>query len=226
MGHKSHPYGLRVGFIYTWKSRWFAKTKDFAYFIGEDAKIRKHIKKTFSTAAIARIEIERASDKIRVMIHSARPGIIIGRRGADIDRLREDLNNMTHKEIYIDIKEIKNPYIEAQLIAENIAFQLEKRVAFRRAMKKSLQLALDNGAGGVRIKCSGRLGGAEIARSEGYRRGKLPLQTFRSNIDYGFAEAHTTYGLIGIKVWTYKGDIMPTKKNKETQEDALDAEES
>jgi len=228
VGHKSHPYGLRVGFIKPWKSRWFAKKKDFAPLLLEDLNIKKHIKKSFSTAAIARVEIERASDRVRVIIYSARPGIIIGRKGADIDRLREDLNRMTDKEIYIDIKEIKNPYIEAQLVAENIAFQLEKRIAFRRAMKKAMQLAMDNGAGGIRMKCSGRLGGAEIARSEGYRQGSIPLQTFRADIDYGFTEAHTTYGLIGVKVWVYKGDILPIKDTgaKETETDGVDAKES
>lgn len=209
MGQKVHPYGLRVGYIKTWKSRWFARKKDFASLLNEDITIKSYIKKNFSSAAIPTIEIERASGRIRVIVYSARPGIIIGRRGADIDRLREDLNRLTNKEIYIDIKEVKNPYIEAQLVAENIAFQLERRVAFRRAMKKALQVAMEHGAGGIRIKCSGRLGGAEIARSEGYRQGKIPLQTFRADIDYGFAEAHTTYGLIGVKVWIYKGDIIP-----------------
>lgn len=224
MGQKVHPYGLRVGYIKTWKSRWFARKRDFANLLNEDIKIKNYIKKNFSTAAISNIEIERASNRIRVIIHSARPGIIIGRRGQDIDRLREDLNRLTNKEVYIDIKEVKNPYIEAQLVAENITFQLEKRVAFRRAMKRALQMAMEHGAGGVRIKCSGRLGGAEIARSEGYRQGKIPLQTFRSDIDYGFAEAYTTYGLIGVKVWIYKGDIILSKgKAKEEAEDASNA---
>jgi small subunit ribosomal protein S3 len=223
VGHKSHPYGLRVGYIYTWKSRWYAKKKDFASLLGEDVKIKNFIKKSYSSAAIPRVELERASNRIRVIIYSARPGIIIGRKGADIDRLRDDLSNMTDKEVYIDIKEVKNPYIEAQLVAENIALQLEKRVAFRKAMKKAMQLALDNGAGGIKVKCSGRLGGAEIARCEGYRKGKIPLQTFRADIDYGFAEAYTTYGLIGVKAWIYKGDILA---KKETKTDGLDAKES
>jgi len=226
VGHKTHPYGLRVGFINNWKSRWFAKKKDFAALLGEDIAIKKYVKKNFPTAAIARVEIERASDRVRVIIFSARPGIIIGRKGADIDRLREELNRITDKEIYIDIKEIKNPYKESQLVAENVAFQLEKRVAFRRAMKRAMQQAMDNGAGGIRIKCAGRLGGAEIARTEGYRQGSIPLQTFRANIDYGFTEAHTTYGSIGIKVWIYKGDVMPEKKKvKEKQSDGDDAKE-
>ncbi|MFC1807031.1 30S ribosomal protein S3 [Candidatus Omnitrophota bacterium] len=225
MGHKSHPYGLRVGFIKTWKSRWYAKKRDFAALLLEDIKIKKFVKKNFSSAAISRTEIERASDRVRVIIFSARPGIIIGRKGADIDRLRDELNKITNKEIYIDIKEIKNPYAEAQLVAENIAFQLEKRVAFRRAMKRAMQMAMDNGVGGIKLMCSGRLGGAEIARTEGYRKGSIPLQTFRADIDYGFTEAHTTYGCIGVKVWIYKGDVMPTKDDKkELEVNATDAQ--
>ncbi len=226
MGHKSHPYGLRVGFIYTWKSRWFAKRKDFPSLLFEDIKIKEHVKKSFQTAAIARVDIERASERVRVIIHSARPGIIIGRKGADIDRLREDLNKITNKEIFIDIKEIKNPYAEAQLVSESIAFQLEKRIAFRRAMKKALQQAMESGAGGIKLQCAGRLGGAEIARTETYRRGSLPLQTFRADVDYGFSEAHTTYGCIGVKVWIYKGDIMPNNKLKENTSDGVDAKKS
>jgi len=227
VGHKSHPYGLRVGFIYTWKSRWFAKKKDFSGLLLEDTKIKKYVLKTFKTAAISKIEIERASGRVRVIIFSARPGIIIGRKGADIDRLREELNKMTDKEIYIDIKEIKKPYMEAQLVAENIAYQLEKRIAFRRAMKRALQQAMESGAGGIKLQCAGRLGGAEIARTEGYRRGSIPLQTFRADIDYGFTEAHTTYGCIGVKVWIYKGDILPEKsKVKELVQDGLDAQKS
>jgi small subunit ribosomal protein S3 len=224
VGHKSHPYGLRVGIIKTWRSRWFAKRKDFPSLLLEDQKIKGYVKKNFQTAAIARVEIERASERVRVIIFSARPGIIIGRKGADIDRLREELNKMTGKEIYIDIKEIKKPYLESQLVAENIAFQLEKRVAFKRAMKKALQQAMEGGALGIRMQCSGRLGGAEIARTEGYRKGSIPLQTFRADIDYGFAEAHTTYGSIGVKVWVYKGDVMQdNNKKKETGSDGLDA---
>ena len=214
MGHKSHPYGLRIGITHSWKSRWFAKRKDFPTLLLEDQKIKGYVKKNFQTAAIARVEIERASERVRVIIFSARPGIIIGRKGADIDRLREELNKITGKEIYIDIKEIKNPYLESQLVAENIAFQLEKRVAFKRAMKKALQQAMESGARGIRMQCAGRLGGAEIARTEGYRKGSIPLQTFRANIDYGFTEAHTTYGSIGIKVWIYKGDVAPQKVDK------------
>lgn len=227
MGHKSHPYGLRVGIIKTWRSRWFAKRKDFPSLLLEDQKIKQYVKKNFPTAAIARVEIERASERVRVIIFSARPGIIIGRKGADIDRLREELNKMTGKEIYIDIKEIKNPYLESQLVAENIAFQLEKRIAFKRAMKKAMQQAMESGARGIKMQCSGRLGGAEIARTEGYRKGSIPLQTFRADIDYGFAEAHTTYGSIGVKVWVYKGDVMQNTENKkEIGSDGLDAKKS
>jgi small subunit ribosomal protein S3 len=226
VGHKSHPYGLRVGFIYTWKSRWFAKRKDFPSMLLDDIKIKEHVKKNFQTAAISRVEIERASERIRVIIYSARPGIIIGRKGADIDRLREDLGKITDKEIFIDIKEIKNPYVEAQLVAENIAFQLEKRIAFRRAMKKALQQAMESGAKGIKLQCAGRLGGAEIARTETYRKGSLPLQTFRAKIDHGFTEAHTTYGSIGVKVWIYKGDVMPNNKIKEMDSDGVDAKKS
>lgn len=225
MGHKSHPYGLRVGYIFTWKSRWFAKKKDFSKLLLEDIRMRNYIKKTFSSAAVSKVEVERASDRVRVIIYSARPGIIIGRKGADIDRLREELNHMTNKEIFIDIKEVKNPFIEAQLVAENMAFQLEKRVAFRRAMKRAMQMAMQNRAGGIRIKCSGRLGGAELARTEGYRQGSVPLHTFRANIDYGFAEAHTQYGLIGIKVWIYKAPEKDKDKEKEAGKNAVNAKE-
>ena len=206
MGQKVHPYSFRLGFIKTWKSRWFAKQKDYADLLLEDFKIRKFIKKQYASAAVSYTEIERASDSVRVIIHSARPGIIIGRRGADIDRLRDDLSSLTNKDIFIDIKEIKDPQIEAQLIAENIAFQLEKRVAFRRAMKKAVQMAMQHGAEGIKIRCSGRLGGHEIARSEVYKEGKVPLQTLRADIDYGQVTAICSYGTIGIKVWIYKGE--------------------
>ncbi|MFH1644810.1 MAG: 30S ribosomal protein S3 [Candidatus Omnitrophota bacterium] len=220
MGQKVNPYSLRVGYIKTWKSRWFAKKKDFAGLLYEDINIKKYIKKNFASASIADIVIERASERLRVIIHSARPGIIIGRKGADIDRLREELNNMTGKEIYIDIKEIKNPYVEPQLIGANIAYQLEKRVAFKRAMKRAVQMAMERGAKGIRIRCSGRLGGAEIARSEAIMQGSIPLHTFRANVEYGFTEAHTTYGQIGIKVWVYKGEIILGKKTEEETPEA------
>src|SRR3989338_4408981 len=212
MGQKVHPISFRLGYIKTWSSRWYARRLDYARFLHEDIKIRKHVKKTFLQAAIAKVDVERASDKIRVFIHTARPGVIIGRKGADIDRLREDLQGMTgNKEVHINIVEIKNPSTNAQLISENIALQLEKRIAFRRAMKKAIQQAMDAGAKGIKIQTKGRLAGSEIARAEGYHEGKVPLHTLRADIDYGFAESQTTYGKIGVKVLVYKGDII--KKN-------------
>jgi len=214
MGQKVHPFILRVGFIRTWHSRWFAKPKDYARFIQQDYGIRKFIKERFKQAAVSKIIIERLADKVKLRIFSARPGIIIGRHGADIERLREDLNNMIKNEISIDIEEVKNPALDAQLVAENVAFQLEKRVAFRRAVKRAIEQSMNAGAKGIKICCAGRLGGAEMSRTETYRQGKIPLSTFRADIDYGFAESLTTYGLIGIKVWIYKGDIL-IKKNSE-----------
>lgn len=214
MGQKVHPYGLRLGFIKDWKSSWFSRKKDFPKLLSEDVSIRKHIKSSFPSAGIANIQIERAQGRARIILHTSRPGVIIGRRGADIDRLRDELQDTTGKQIFIDIKEIKNPAIEAQLIAENVAFQLEKRIAFRRVMKKAIQLAMDSGAGGIKIACAGRLGGAEMSRREKYRLGKIPLQTFRADIDYGFSVAMTTYGTIGVKVWVYKGDVYKQKKEE------------
>ncbi|MBU1087263.1 MAG: 30S ribosomal protein S3 [Candidatus Omnitrophica bacterium] len=215
MGQKVNPLSFRLGYIKDWGSRWFAKNKDFSGYLMEDLKIRKFIKKNFASANVSKIEIERASTKIRVIVHSGRPGVIIGRRGADIDRLKEELQKITDKEIFVDIKEVQNPSADAQLVAESVGFQLEKRIAFRRAMKKAIQQAMNNGAGGIKIMCSGRLGGAEIARTEKYKEGKVPLHTLRANIDYGFAEARTTYGVIGIKCWIYKGDVLFEKKTKE-----------
>lgn len=211
MGQKVHPYGFRVGYIYDWKSRWFANKQDFPKLLLEDVKIRKFIKKALSTAAVSKIEVERTSEKIRVLIYTARPGIIIGRRGAEIEKLKEELRKITIKEVLIDIKDIKNSNIDAQLVSENISFQLEKRIPHKRAMKKAVQAALDSGAQGIKIICSGRLGGAEIARRESYRIGSIPAQTLRADVDYGFSEALTTYGLIGVKVWIYKGDKVLDK---------------
>lgn len=219
MGQKVHPYGFRVGYIYDWKSRWFSKKADFARLLLEDLKIKKYIKKALSTAAVSKVEIERASDKIRILIFTARPGIIIGRRGSEIEKLKEELHSVAGKEVLIDIKEIKNANADAQLVSENIAFQMEKRMPHKRAMKKAVQNALDSGAKGVKIICSGRLGGAEIARDESYRVGSIPAQTLRADIDYGFAEALTTYGLIGVKVWIYKGDKILDKAKEESQEE-------
>ncbi len=219
MGQKVNPYGFRVGYIYDWKSRWFANKKEFPKLLVEDVRIRKFIKKALATAAVSKIEVERSSDKVRVYIFSARPGIIIGRRGSEIEKLKEELHSITGKEVIIDIKDIKNANIDAQLVAENIAFQLEKRIPHKRAMKKAVQSALDNGAKGVKIICSGRLGGAEIARRESYRVGSIPAQTLRADVDYGFAEALTTYGLIGVKTWIYKGDKVLDKVKDETEVD-------
>ncbi|MFH1479192.1 MAG: 30S ribosomal protein S3 [Candidatus Omnitrophota bacterium] len=215
MGQKVHPYSFRLGYIRDWNSRWFAKKNKFGALLIEDSKIRKHIKKSLSQAAIAKIEIERASEKVRVIIHSGRPGVIIGRKGAEIDKLREDLRGIIDKELQIDIKEVKNVALSAQLVSENIAFQLVKRISFRRAMKRAVQQAITAGAQGIKIRCRGRLDGAEIARKESYKVGKVPLQTIKADVDYGFSEAYTQAGLIGIKVWIYTGDIIVGKKGKE-----------
>lgn len=208
MGQKVNPIGFRLGYIRSWDSLWFARKKTFADNLLEDIKIRDFIKKGFKQCAISNIVIERAGEKIRVNIHTARPGVIIGRKGADIDRLRDDLVRLVGKEVQINIREIKNPSVSAQIMAENVALQLEKRIAFRRAMKKAIQQSMDAGAKGVKICTKGRLGGAEIARTEWYRVGSVPLQTIRADIDYGFSEAVMTYGKIGVKVWIYKGDII------------------
>ena len=211
MGQKVHPYGFRLGITTDHVSRWFAdsttKGQRYADYVTEDIRIREFLKKELARAGIARIEIERTRDRVRVDIHSARPGIVIGRRGAEAERIRADLEKMTGKQIQLNILEVKNPESEAQLVAQGIAEQLAGRVAFRRAMRKGLQGAQRAGAKGVRIQVSGRLGGAEMSRSEFYREGRVPLHTLRANIDYGFYEARTTFGRIGVKVWIYKGDI-------------------
>ncbi|HXX81409.1 MAG TPA: 30S ribosomal protein S3 [Thermodesulfovibrionales bacterium] len=208
MGQKTHPVGNRIGITRTWDSRWFLK-RGYSDQLIEDITIRKLIKAKLFHAGVARIEIERMGQKIRVIIHTARPGIIIGKKGAEVEKLRKELEAATGREAAIDIKEIRKPEVDSQLVAENIALQLEKRVAFRRAMKKAVASALRFGALGIKVACSGRLAGAEIARAEWYREGRVPLHTFRADIDFGFAEARTTYGLIGIKVWIYNGDILP-----------------
>jgi small subunit ribosomal protein S3 len=209
MGQKVNPYSFRLGYIRDWNSRWFTRKKtEFGKLLVEDIKIRRHIKKIFSSANVSKVEIERVADRVRIIIYTSRPGIIIGRRGSDIDRLREDLQSMVGRQIDIEIKEIKNPALDAQLVAENVAFQLEKRVAFRRAMKRAIQLSIDAGAKGIKIICAGRLAGAEMARTETFKAGKIPLQTIRADIDYGTIGALTTYGYIGVKVWIYKGDQM------------------
>lgn len=214
MGQKVHPLILRIGFIKTWHSRWFTSSKDYPKFILEDYNIRKFIKQRLKFAAISKIIIERLSERIKVRIFTARPGIIIGRHGQEIERLREDLNSLVKKEISIDIEEIKVPGQDAQLVAESVAFQLEKRVAFRRAIKRAIQQSIAAGSMGCKISVGGRLGGAEMSRRETYKEGKIPLATLRADIDYGFTEAHTNCGLIGVKVWIYKGDTIIDKDKK------------
>ena len=207
MGQKVHPYGFRLGYNKNWQSRWFS-SKDYAAYVFEDHNIRKFVKKLRYEAGISKIEIERFGDKVRLILSTARPGIVIGRKGAEIEKLRADLKNKFGRDFALEVNEIRRPEIEAQLVAESIATQLERRVAFRRAMKRTVQTARKFGAEGIKISCAGRLAGAEIARSEWYRDGRVPLQTLRADIDFGFAEAHTTYGLIGIKTWVYKGEIL------------------
>lgn len=214
MGQKTLPTGNRLGIIRTWDSRWFA-TKDFADNLVQDINVRKAIKGRLYHAGVSRIDIERAGQKMRVAIYTARPGIVIGKKGAEAEKLRQELKAFTGNDVTIDIKEVRKPEIDAQLVAENIAMQLEKRVAFRRAMKKAVASSMRFGAQGVKVACSGRLAGAEIARSEWYREGRVPLHTFRANIDYGLAEARTTYGVIGVKVWIYSGDILPEASRAE-----------
>jgi small subunit ribosomal protein S3 len=215
LGQKTNPIGNRLGIIKTWESRWFAK-RDYQAVLHEDLSIRRFIKKSLYHAGVSRIEIERAGQSIKVIIHAARPGIIIGKKGAEVDRLKKELEDFSGKQVSIDIKEVRKPELDAQLVAENIALQLEKRVAFRKAMKKAVASALRFGALGVRVACAGRLAGAEIARTEWYREGRVPLHTFRADIDYGFAEAKTSYGRIGVKVWIYKGDILTNAPLQDT----------
>ncbi|MCI9437740.1 MAG: 30S ribosomal protein S3 [Lachnospiraceae bacterium] len=213
MGQKVNPHGLRVGVIKEWDSRWYAES-DFADYLVEDHKIRQYLKKKLYSAGVSRIEIERASDRIRVIIHTAKPGVIIGKGGAEIEVTKTELSKLTDKKVLIDIKEIKRPDKDAQLVAENIAQQLENRVSFRRAMKSCMGRTMKSGALGIKTSCSGRLGGADMARTEFYSEGTIPLQTLRADIDYGFAEADTTYGKVGVKVWIYKGEVLPTKGNQ------------
>ncbi len=211
MGQKVHPYGFRLGFNKTWTSNWYAR-KDYADFLVEDIKLRNHITSSLSHAGISKVEIERSANRVRINIHTARPGIIIGKKGLEVDKLKEELQKvMSGKQVSLNIKEVRRGELDAALIAQNIALQLEKRVSFRRAMKKSVVSALRFGAQGIKIRVSGRLGGAEIARSEWYRQGRVPLHTLRADIDYGTARSKTTFGIIGVKVWVYKGDILPEK---------------
>ena len=212
MGQKTNPIGLRVAVNRDWRSKWYAGKKEFGKLLSEDRQIRDLLKKKLETASVPKILIERAANRCRITILTARPGIVIGRKGAEIDKLKEELSKMTGKEIYVDIVEIKQPETDAQLVAENVAVQLERRVSFRRAMKKALQTAKDFGADGIKIRCAGRLGGAELARVETYHEGRVPLHTLRANIDYGFAEARTLYGKLGIKCWICKGETKNDKK--------------
>jgi small subunit ribosomal protein S3 len=208
LGQKINPIGFRLGVIKTWDSKWYAEA-DYAKLLHEDLKIRAFLKKRLYSSGISKIEIERAANKTKINIFTARPGLIIGKKGSEVETIKKDLANLTSKEIFINIIEVRKPELDAQLVAENVALQLERRIAFRRAMKKSVTSALKFGAKGIRITCSGRLGGAEMSRTEWYREGRVPLHTLRADIDYGFAEAKTTYGLIGIKVLIFKGEVLP-----------------
>lgn len=214
MGQKTHPIGFRLGVIRTWDSRWFAN-KDYAALIYEDFRIRKFLKKKLGHAGIAKIEIERAADKAKIRIHTARPGIVIGKKGAEIENVKKDLQKHIHREVMVDIHEVRKPETDAQLVAENVVSQLERRIAFRRAMKRAVTSAMKFGALGVRIQCSGRLGGAEMSRSEWYREGRVPLHTLRADIDCGFAEAHTTYGIIGVRVLIFKGEVLDDRLDRQ-----------
>ena len=214
MGQKVNPHGLRVGVIKDWDSRWYADA-EFADYLVEDYNIRKYLKKKLYSAGVSKIEIERASDRVKVILYTAKPGVVIGKGGAEIEVTKKELSKLTDKKVLVDIKEIKKPDRDAQLVAENIALQLENRVSFRRAMKSCMGRTMKSGALGIKASCSGRLGGADMARTEFYSEGTIPLQTIRADIDYGFAEADTTYGKVGVKVWIYKGEVLPKKATKE-----------
>ena len=205
MGQKVHPTGLRLGYTKTWRSRWYAE-KDYAGLLHEDLALKKDLKKRFAHAGVSRVEIERAANKLKITIHTSRPGIIIGRKGQEVDKLKQEVQKRTGKEVFINIQEILKPELDAQLVSESVALQLEKRIAFRRAMRKAVDAALRFGARGIKIRVSGRLNGAEIARSEWYLHGQLPLHTLRADVDFGFHEAHTTFGQIGVKTWIYRGE--------------------
>ena len=214
MGQKVNPHGLRVGVIKDWDSKWYAEA-DFADLLVEDYNIRTYLKKKLYAAGVSKIEIERASDRVKVIIYTAKPGVVIGKGGAEIEKIKAEVQKFTSKKLVVDIKEVKRPDRDAQLVAENIALQLENRVSFRRALKSCMSRTMKSGAKGIKTSCSGRLGGADMARTEFYSEGTIPLQTLRADIDYGFAEADTTYGKVGVKVWIYKGEVLPTKANKE-----------
>ncbi len=219
MGQKVHPISFRLGIIKNWDSRWFAGDQ-YSTFVYEDYRIRKFLKKRVYQAGVSKIEIERAASKVRIRMHTARPGIVIGKKGIEIEKTKKDLEKMIKRDVILDIQEVRKAEVDAQLVAENVATQLERRVAFRRAMKKSVTSALRFGAQGIKIACAGRLGGAEMARREWYREGRVPLHTIRADIDYGFAQAYTTYGVIGVKVTIFKGEILPEKKQKVGTADA------
>jgi small subunit ribosomal protein S3 len=210
LGQKVHPIGFRLGVIKTWDSKWFEQ-KNYAKWLHEDIRIREHVKKSLGHAGVPKVEIERAANKVKVNVHTARPGIIIGKRGAGIETIKKDLQRFTQNEVFLNIVEVRKAEIDAQLVAENIATQLERRIAFRRAMKKAIQTAMKFGAKGIRVSCSGRLGGSEMARYEWYREGRVPLHTLRADIDYGYAIGKTTYGTIGVKVWVCRGEVLPTR---------------
>ncbi|MBP3703510.1 MAG: 30S ribosomal protein S3 [Lachnospiraceae bacterium] len=214
MGQKVNPQGLRVGVIKNWESRWYADDADFSDNLVEDYKIREFLKKKLYHAGISKIEIERSADRVKVFVYTAKPGVVIGKGGAEIEKLKTELSKFSTKKVLVDIKEVKRPDSDAQLVAENIAQQLENRISFRRAMKSCMGRAMKAGAKGIKTSCSGRLGGADMARTEFYSEGTIPLQTLRADIDYGFAEANTTYGKIGVKTWIYQGEVLPTKGGK------------
>ncbi len=218
MGQKTHPLGFRLGFNRTWSSRWFSRGKDYSRLVHEDLKMKKAIKEKYYHAGIAEVVIERVGPKVRVIIHTARPGIIIGRGGKEIESLKNTLEGIAKREVYVDIREVDKPELNSLLVGEGIGVQLEKRIAYRRAMRKAVDIALKMGAKGIKVMCSGRLGGVEIARTEWYLKGRLPLQTLRADIDYAFTQAFTTYGQIGIKVWIYRGDAEKAKMTSQTAE--------
>lgn len=220
MGQKINPHGQRVGIIKDWDSKWYADKTDFSDLLVEDHKIRKHIKNKMYIAGISSIEIERAANRIKISVYTAKPGMVIGKGGKGVEGLRKELEKITGKKVIVNVEEVKIPELDAQLVAENIASQLERRISFRRAMKQSIQRSRRAGALGIKTLASGRLGGADMARTEGYNEGTIPLQTLRADIDYGFAEANTTYGKIGIKVWLYKGEILPTKKDDKKEKES------
>lgn len=214
MGQKVNPHGIRVGIIKDWDSKWYAES-DFSDYLVEDYNIRNFLKKRLYSAGVSRIEIERASDRVKIIIYTAKPGIVIGKGGAEIEKVKAELRNLTDKKLIVDIKEVKRPDRDAQLVAENIALQLENRISFRRAMKSTMQRTMRAGAKGIKTAVAGRVGGADMARTEYYSEGNIPLQTLRADIDYGFAEADTTYGKVGVKAWVYNGEVLPTKGAKE-----------